>query len=44
MSATLKKNKIDKKDPHLFNEFILRKYINVSTIKWFKGSRNRGIR
>ena len=44
MKTILKKQEIDNMNINFKNEFMIRNHISQSNNKWFKGSRNRGIR
>ena len=44
MKTTLKEIEIEKTNTNLTDKLKLREFNYISNIKWFKGSRNRGIR
>ena len=44
MTTTLNKRKTDEKKSYLTNQFMLKDNIYFTNLKWFKGSRDRGIR
>ena len=44
MKTKLKENEIDTKSSNPTNKIFIKTSLNLSIDKWFKGSRNRGIR
>ena len=44
MTTTLNNRKTDENKSYLTNQFILKDNIYLTNLKWFKGSRDRGIR
>ena len=44
MKSILKNNEIDAKNSDITKEFLIKTSIYLSSNKWFKGSRSRGIR
>ena len=44
MKTILKNNMVDTKNSNLTNKIFIKTSLDLSVDKWFKGSRNRGIR
>ena len=44
MTTILNQRKTDEKKSYLTNQFMLKDNIYFTNLKWFKGSRDRGIR
>ena len=44
MKTILKNKEIDKKNPHIPNNLLIKSSLFLTSDKWFKGSRSRGLR